>query len=182
MREQTRRPGSPPDGGRAGRRTAPRSPRPPSDQRLPAHSTRSTRNSFDSAPRGSNVADGDDLVATGAARRRHVDHVALGLADQRARDGRGDRQQPLLDVRLVVADQLVARPWRRRPGPRVRRVAPNTTRPLAVSLVTSMISAVRQPVLDLVDAPLDEALLLARRVIFGVLATDRRARAPRRSP
>jgi hypothetical protein len=87
----------------------------------------------------------------------------------------------VLDVRLVVADQLIldlAPPsWSSS-----STVAPNTTRPLAFSLVTSMTSEVRQPVLDLVDAPLDEALLFARRVVLGVLAQDRRARAPPRSP
>ena len=59
------------------------------------------------AQRASNVADGHDLVALGAAGRRHVHHVALRLADERARDRRGDREQAVLDVRLVVADQLV---------------------------------------------------------------------------
>ena len=78
-----------------------------SDQRLPAHSTSSTRKRLRTRGSRSHVADGDDLVAARAARSGHVDHVALGLADQRARDGRGDRQQPVLDVRLVVADQLV---------------------------------------------------------------------------
>ena len=104
------------------------------------------------------------------------------LPIERARDGRGDRQQALLDVRLVVADELVDDLVAAVLILELARVEPNTTRPLAVNLVTSIISAVRQAVLDLVDAPLDEALLLARRMVFGVLATDRRGRAPRRSP
>jgi len=40
---------------------------------------------------------------------------------------------------------------------------------------------VRQFVLELLDAPLDESLLLAGRVVLGVLAQVA-VRAPRRSP
>src|SRR5205823_14800978 len=68
-----------------------------------------------SAPRGgegarwgrlasSAVGDGDDLVGSVAARRRDFDVVALALADQRARQGRGDRQPAVLDIGLVLAD------------------------------------------------------------------------------
>ena len=53
------------------------------------------------------VADGEDLVLAHAARRLHLGGVALGLADQRARDRRADRDQALLQVGLVVADDLV---------------------------------------------------------------------------
>ena len=45
-----------------------------------------------------------------------------------------------------------------------------------------MISRVRQLALDLADAPLDEALLLARGVVFGVLGQIAVRRALRRSP
>ena len=53
------------------------------------------------------VADAGDLVALDAARRLHLGDVALDLADQRARDRRADRDQALLEVGLVVADDLV---------------------------------------------------------------------------
>src|SRR5258708_4016335 len=59
-----------------------------------------------SAP-GSDVLDVDDFVALRTARRVHVGRVAGLLADQRARDRRADRDQALLDVGLVVADDLV---------------------------------------------------------------------------
>src|SRR5579871_6909970 len=76
-----------------------------SDQRLPAHKTNSERKRFrikaGRAAAASDVADGDDLVGTRAARGGDVDDVALGLADQRACDGRGDRQQAVLDIGLV---------------------------------------------------------------------------------
>src|SRR5215204_5029354 len=51
--------------------------------------------------------DGDDLVGFVAARGRDLDAVALALADQRARQGRGNRQPPVLDVGLVLADDPV---------------------------------------------------------------------------
>src|SRR5262249_11340277 len=48
-----------------------------------------------------------DLVRLRAAGRRHLNGVADGLADQRARQRRGDREALGLDVRLVLADDLV---------------------------------------------------------------------------
>src|SRR5579863_10243209 len=80
------------------------------DHRLPAHSTLRTPNTFRTkitGACGSHVLHGHDLVAVRAPGGRHIDDVAFGLADQRARDRRGHRQQAQLDVRLVVADQLV---------------------------------------------------------------------------
>src|SRR6185369_5378654 len=53
------------------------------------------------------VADAGDLVALDAAGCLHLGDVALDLADQRARDRRADRDQPLLEVGFVVADDLV---------------------------------------------------------------------------
>ncbi len=49
-------------------------------------------------------------------------------------------------------------------------VEPKTTRPLALKLGDVDDFGIRQAVLDVVDAAFDEALLLARRVVFGVLA------------
>ena len=56
-------------------------------------------------------ADREDLVGVRACRGDHVDHVALALAHQRARDRRGDRDAPGADVRLVLADDLVDDLW-----------------------------------------------------------------------
>src|SRR5579871_1127377 len=47
-----------------------------------------------------------DLVGLGAARRHHLDRVALLLADQRTRQRRGDRDAALLRVGLGLADDL----------------------------------------------------------------------------
>src|SRR5207237_798980 len=55
----------------------------------------------------SRVADGHDLVALGARWGLHLGDVARGLADQRPGDRRADRDEPLLQVGLVVADDLV---------------------------------------------------------------------------
>ena len=49
-------------------------------------------------------------------------------------------------------------------------MAPKTTLSVWGSRVTSMISAVRQVVLELLDPALDEALLLPGGVVLGVLA------------
>ncbi len=53
------------------------------------------------------VADGHDFVASSSARRGDIDDIALGFADERARNRRGHRQQPLLDIGLIIADQLI---------------------------------------------------------------------------
>src|SRR4249919_344364 len=50
----------------------------------------------------------DDVVFTAAARRLDGDRVALVLADQRARDRRGNGYLPLLDVRFQVPDDLIS--------------------------------------------------------------------------
>src|SRR6476661_8631359 len=47
-----------------------------------------------------------DLVFLGAARRDDLDGCALRLADQRARERRGDRDAALLGVSLRLADDL----------------------------------------------------------------------------
>src|SRR5688500_14523509 len=52
------------------------------------------------------VADVDDLVALEAAGGLHLDHLARLLADQRARDRRGDIDAAFLDVGFVLADDL----------------------------------------------------------------------------
>src|SRR5262245_9893266 len=49
----------------------------------------------------------DDLVRFGAARRIHLDAVALLLADERARDRRGDRDTAGMHIGLGFTDDLV---------------------------------------------------------------------------
>src|SRR5260370_18665624 len=46
----------------------------------------------------------DDLVRFVAARGRDLDAVALALADEGARQGRGHREPTVFDVALVLAD------------------------------------------------------------------------------
>src|SRR5688572_10896391 len=62
-------------------------------------------------PKGSKPppsAEGDlhHLIGFGAARGRDLDAVALALADEGARQGRGHRETALRDVGLVLADDL----------------------------------------------------------------------------
>src|SRR6266480_2505871 len=110
----------------------------------------------------------DDLVGARTPRGGHVHDLTLRLAHQRARSGRGHRDAPLPDIRLILADHLVhhARTVRL-----VLQLHPRTEDHLA---------GVGEPVgfdhlgagelvLDLLDAALDESLLLARGVILGVL-------------
>src|SRR5215813_14237245 len=49
----------------------------------------------------------ENFVAARAPRRRHLGAVALGLADQCARNGGRDRNLAIAHVRLVLADDLV---------------------------------------------------------------------------
>src|SRR6185436_5711117 len=67
------------------------------------------RRGIESRPAASDVLDGGDLVGTLAARGRHFDLVSFLLADQRTRDRRADREHPVLDVGLVLADDLILR-------------------------------------------------------------------------
>ncbi len=52
-----------------------------------------------------------DLVGLGAARRHDLDGGALLLADQRARQRRGDGDPALLGVRLGLADEPTLARW-----------------------------------------------------------------------
>src|SRR6266850_304182 len=52
----------------------------------------------------------DDLVGTGTPGGSHVHDLALALAHQCARDGRGHRDAPGADIRLILADHLVRHP------------------------------------------------------------------------
>src|SRR6185437_11137911 len=53
------------------------------------------------------VTHADDVIAALAARRIELEGIAFDLADQRARDRRGNRNASLLDVGFQVADDLV---------------------------------------------------------------------------
>src|SRR5882757_3309968 len=141
-----------------------------SDQRLPAHSTRSTRKILAGIFTLSlYVADGDDFVAAGAAWGGDIDHIAFGFADERARNGRGKRQQPLFDVGLIIAYQLVDNLVAAVLILELQRRAKHDA---AVGGQLGDIDhfCIAQAILDLVDAPFDETLLLTRRVIFRIFA------------
>src|SRR5258706_1268740 len=113
------------------------------------------------------VTDVQDFIAFHPSRRLGVDDVAGLLADQRARDRRIDRDAALLDVGLVVADDLVGR----------RRLAlffqvhggAEHAAPFRIQQLRVDDLRVAELRLQLGDAPLDEALLRARRFVLGVL-------------
>ena len=83
--------------------------------------------------------------------------------------GEVTEMRPRADVGLVLADDLVGDRARRSSWSSSSTVAPKTTLPVLGSLPASMTSALASLRLDLVDAALDEALLLARGVVLGVL-------------
>src|SRR5262249_17888619 len=107
----------------------------------------------------------DDVEGLLAGWQLRGDSVADVLADERAGQRRHDRDAPLRRLRLVRAHDLVAdllallvlEQDRRREGPAVpRRGRLDDVGGADLSL-------------ELGDAPLDERLLLARRVVLGVL-------------
>src|SRR5690606_20735225 len=109
----------------------------------------------------------DDLVLDHAAGGLDRHHVAFFLADQRPGDRRTHRQLALLDVRLVVADDLVAHLL---VGLDIGDVHGGTEDHLAGMRDAGDVDdlSVLQASLDITDARLDHALLLARGVVFGV--------------
>src|SRR5687767_8605245 len=116
----------------------------------------------------SGEAHGEHLEATRAAGSRDFDLVARRLADQGAGDRRVDRHEALANVGLVVADDLVADlgttvDRREFDGRAEHHLAGVRQRSRVDDL------RIREPLLDLLDAALDEALLLARGVVLGVL-------------
>src|SRR6202171_1665518 len=110
----------------------------------------------------------DDLVGTGAPGGGHVHDLALALAHQCARNGRGHRDAPGADIRLILADHLVRHP---RAVRLVFQLHQRTEYHLAgVGELAGFDNlGVGELVLDILDAALDESLLLARGVILGVL-------------
>src|SRR6266403_580860 len=110
----------------------------------------------------------DDLVGTGTPGGGYVDDLALPLAHQCARDGRGHRDAPGADIRLILTDHLVRHP---RAVRLVFQLHQRTEDHLAgVGKLAGFDNlGVAQLVLDILDAALDESLLLARGVILGVL-------------
>src|SRR6185503_1116562 len=115
----------------------------------------------------SDVLDGGDLVRALAARRRHLDPVSFLLADQRTRDRRADREQPVLDVGLVLADDLILRlgavcgideMYRRTEDDFAAGVHRRDVDDLRV----------RELRLDVADPRFHEPLLLLGRVVLGV--------------
>ena len=97
--------------------------------RLPERAGAASRRS---KRRPSGVAHRENFVLAHAARGLDFGGVALGLADERARDRRADRNLAVLEVGLVVADDLVGDPARPSPRPRARpsrRTPPGRRRP-----------------------------------------------------
>src|SRR5690606_9416209 len=119
---------------------------------------------------GSDVADADDLVGARAAGHDDLDGVALVLADQRPRHRRGHRNPPLLDVSLQLADDLVGDG--RFVVVQVHQLDGGTEHDARTRRDLGRIDhlRVRQRGFELLDAALDETLLLAGGVVFGVLA------------
>ena len=77
--------------------------------------------------------------------------------------------RPCADVRLILADDLIDDAARIILILKLHRRAEHDAARSRGSDFGSMISALANLRLELVDAALDESLLLARRVIFGVL-------------
>jgi hypothetical protein len=103
-----------------------------------------------------------------AAGRLHFHRLARVLADQRARDWRGDRDLARLDVGLVFADDLVAHGRAIGFVLEVHRRAKHAA-PVGVHEPGVDHLRVGELRLEVRDAPLDEALALARRLVLGVL-------------
>src|SRR6056297_217992 len=102
------------------------------------------------------------FVAAGGA---HFDTVAFFLADQGAGDRGFDVQKPFLDIRFVLTDDL--------PGLFLIRVLVHQGDRGAELDRTGKLGGVdhfnkAQHAFQFLDAPLDEALLFARRMVLGV--------------
>src|SRR5690606_27343302 len=114
------------------------------------------------------VADVDDLVLAGAGGRFDRDAVAGVLADHRPRHRRRDRDQPELDVRFQVAHDLVTLFLVGLDiGDRDRRAEHDPVADVELAHVDDV--GMGKLALQLLDATFDEALLLARGVVLGVL-------------
>src|SRR5688572_16995891 len=116
----------------------------------------------------SDVTDLHDLVTVLATRRDDVDHVAGTLAHQGARDRRSDGDASGLDVGLVFTNDLVADALA---AVLVFQLHGGAEDHPAVIGNRRRIDDFRGRELgfDLTDAAFDEALLLARRVVLGIL-------------
>src|ERR1700686_1144253 len=110
----------------------------------------------------------DDLVGTGAPGGGHVHDLALALAHQGARNGRGHRDAPGADIRLILADHLVRHPRAVRLVFELHQRAEDYLAGVG-ELAGFDNLGVGELVLDILDAALDESLLFARGVILGVL-------------
>src|SRR5690606_26552667 len=118
--------------------------------------------------RSADVAARDDLVLALPGGRVDGHLVALVLADQRARHRRGDRDHAELDVGLEVANDLVGLFFA---GLGVGEHDRGAEHDLVAGVELRHVDdlRVREFALELLDAALDEALLLARGVVLGVL-------------
>src|SRR5688572_557017 len=126
-----------------------------------------TRAPWHRAALASDVLDGRDLVGALAARRRHLDLVPFLLTDQRSRDRRADREQTVLDVGLVLADDLIL-------GLATVGGVDEMNRGAEDDLATGVHGRdvddlrIRELRFDVADPRFHEALLLLGRVVLGV--------------
>src|SRR5262245_41249010 len=108
------------------------------------------------------VADGEHLELADAARRLDLDRVAFGLADQRPRDRRADRDLAVLQIRLVVTDDLVGHTLAGRAVLELDSCAEYDVAARIRDRGRIDHLRAREPVLDLGDPPFDEPLALLR--------------------
>src|SRR6056297_1209286 len=118
-----------------------------------------------SRPDPSDIFDLEHFVGLVAPRRAHLDAVTLFLADQGAGDGGFDVEKALFDVGLVFADDL---PGLFLVGVLVhqRHGRAELDRARKLGEVDHFDKA--ENAFEFLDAAFDEALLFARRVVFGV--------------
>src|SRR5882672_10262225 len=113
------------------------------------------------------VPDFQHLVLPHPSRGLHFDPIARVLADDRPRDRRADGYLPFLDVRFVVADDLVGHGLAvllLQVDGRAEHAAPFRVEQLGLDDLS-----IGELGLDLLDPALDEALALLGRVVLGVL-------------
>src|SRR5688572_12986845 len=120
------------------------------------------------APPALLVLQAHDLELLHPARSPHLDDVALGLPNEGLGDRRGVGDLAELDVRFVLADDLVGHGLL---VPGVEELDRRTEHHAPIVVEQCGIDDLRVGELrfELEDAPLDEALALARGLVLGVL-------------
>src|SRR5579885_2390338 len=110
-----------------------------------------------------------DVVAAPAAGRVEFERIALALADQRARDRRGHRDAAMFDIGFQIADDLINKSGA---AVFVLQFHGGTEHHASARIEPRDVDdfRMRQAGFQFLDAAFQEALLLARGVVFGVLA------------